>query len=756
MTQIPSHVASFERFSESSSIGVVLIGMLGLVGWFLDVEALKSWHPGLAAMKANAAFCFVLLGASLWLLQTRRPGRRSRVAARACALAAVLVAFLTLLEYGLTRDLGLDNLLFIESPTAFGFSPPGRMTIVAAMVILLGGLSLLSLPAKSGRGTKAQQYLAALAGVCALQSVFGYIYGSHEALGRTVASAAIALPAAMAATLFSAGLLCLRPADGPLAVFTSEGLGGKVGRRLLLPALAVPIALQMMTVVLQQRGFLDPESSDVVEAVMTVAAFAVGTWLITRVINRLDAQRLSREADLRVSEAKYRQFIEIANEGVTVLDQTNHLVVVNPRMAEMVGRTVEEMIGQTGAAFLDEGSRTRFARAMASQRLGISETIELDLLHADGHRVHVRGSAAPILDEHGQFQGSISMVQDITPLIHAADELRLSEEEFRQLFDEAPTGYHELDTDGRVARVNQTELAMLGYSAVEMLGRHVWEFVDQEGSSREAVLGKLAGTIPPAEHLERVYRRRDGTRITARIQDRLLRDSDGRITGIRSTLQDITELKRAEDELRASETRFRTMFNEAPMGIAVIDSLTGQIQAVNPMFARIAGRPMEELTHLDWETITHPDDVQNDLDQLARLNAGDISGFQMEKRYLHPDGHAVWISMTIAPLKTDDGAHPRHLCMIEDIATRKQHETERESVIAQLQKALAEVKTLRGFLPICASCKKIRDDTGYWNQIESYISTHSDARFSHGVCPECAQRLYPELQEDDDRTSSPA
>jgi len=75
----------------------------------------------------------------------------------------------------------------------------------------------------------------------------------------------------------------------------------------------------------------------------------------------------------------------------------------------------------------------------------------------------------------------------------------------------------------------------------------------------------------------------------------------------------------------------------------------------------------------------------------------------------------------------------------------KQADEEKSEIIAQLQKALAEVKTLSGFLPICASCKKIRDDKGYWNQIEAYISEHSKAKFSHGICPECSEKLYPEL-----------
>jgi hypothetical protein len=70
---------------------------------------------------------------------------------------------------------------------------------------------------------------------------------------------------------------------------------------------------------------------------------------------------------------------------------------------------------------------------------------------------------------------------------------------------------------------------------------------------------------------------------------------------------------------------------------------------------------------------------------------------------------------------------------------------EKDTVIKKLNTALEEIKTLKGILPICASCKKIRDDTGYWNQIESYIKEHSEAEFSHGLCPDCAEKLYPEF-----------
>jgi hypothetical protein len=101
-------------------------------------------------------------------------------------------------------------------------------------------------------------------------------------------------------------------------------------------------------------------------------------------------------------------------------------------------------------------------------------------------------------------------------------------------------------------------------------------------------------------------------------------------------------------------------------------------------------------------------------------------------------------------LRTDGIPYPIVRGMAYDITEQKRREKEREKLIDELQNALLEVKKLSGMLPICASCKKIRDDKGYWTQIEAYIREHSDAEFSHGICPECMKKLYPEFLDDVD------
>ncbi len=128
------------------------------------------------------------------------------------------------------------------------------------------------------------------------------------------------------------------------------------------------------------------------------------------------------------------------------------------------------------------------------------------------------------------------------------------------------------------------------------------------------------------------------------------------------------------NSMKQSEERFHTIFSEAPLGVAVIDSLTAHIYDANPAYAKIAGRSIEELRLLDWTQITHPDDIQQDLDNMARMNAGETDGFVMQKRYVQPDGTVRWINMTIASMQVEDKNKPRHLCMTEDITEKKQVE----------------------------------------------------------------------------------
>jgi len=139
----------------------------------------------------------------------------------------------------------------------------------------------------------------------------------------------------------------------------------------------------------------------------------------------------------------------------------------------------------------------------------------------------------------------------------AVEALREIEERFRQVYDEAPVGYHEIDGEGRIIRVNRRELEMLGYTEQELLGHPVWKFVVEEEMTRQVIMAKIAGDISFHETFERTYRRKDGKTLPVLIEDRVIRDKKGGITGIRSMIEDITERRRAEEALKKSEEQLR-------------------------------------------------------------------------------------------------------------------------------------------------------------------------------------------------------
>ncbi len=117
---------------------------------------------------------------------------------------------------------------------------------------------------------------------------------------------------------------------------------------------------------------------------------------------------------------------------------------------------------------------------------------------------------------------------------------------------------------------------------------------------------------------------------------------------------------------------------------------------------------------------------------------------RIEETLVHTRGETVWIETIKAPIYNDLGIVIGTTGIARDITARKRAQEEKEKLVAQLQRALAQVKRLSGLLPICSSCKKRRDDEAYWNQAEEYVREHSEADFSHSLCPECARKLFPE------------
>jgi len=168
----------------------------------------------------------------------------------------------------------------------------------------------------------------------------------------------------------------------------------------------------------------------------------------------------------------------------------------------------------------------------------------------------------------------------------------------------------------------------------------------------------------------------------------------------------------------------------------------GMITYVSPAVERITGfSPQEWLAHYS-KHYTENTVNMNGLAATEEMVRTGKAGPSYIVEVHHKNGKTVWLEINKQPYLAD-GKVAGFIGVARDITRRMSLEEEREDLIAELQEAVNRIKTLRGLLPICASCKKIRDDKGYWTQIEAYVSEHSEAEFSHGICPECAKKLYP-------------
>lgn len=182
-------------------------------------------------------------------------------------------------------------------------------------------------------------------------------------------------------------------------------------------------------------------------------------------------------------------------------------------------------------------------------------------------------------------------------------------------------------------------------------------------------------------------------------------------------------------------------FFEISIDMLCFLDFTGYFKRLNPAWERTLGFSTEELMSRPFIEFVHPDDRERTLEQNKRVRAGG-QALAFENRYRCKDGSYRWLRWNAAPDFTEHVIYS----VARDVTESKQADADRERLVAELQAALAEVRTLREFLPICSYCKKIRDDANYWHNVEAYISAHTQTRFSHSICPSCYDsEVQPQL-----------
>jgi PAS domain S-box-containing protein len=379
------------------------------------------------------------------------------------------------------------------------------------------------------------------------------------------------------------------------------------------------------------------------------------------------------------------QLLDRADQPFAILDLQGRFLWVNPAFESLTGYSATELKQMSVDEITSETSRATTSQALRRMlREGHSQGYEKEYRRKDGQIVPVVVVADLFRDQTESVCGYFGFVTDISDRVEAENALRASEERFRRLYDEAPFGYHEIDKEGTIQSVNRAECELLGYSRDELIGRPIFDLIAPEDRerARQAVAEKIRGErllVP----FERPYLTRDGRKLIVRIEERYARDDQGRITGLRSTVQDVTAARQTEAALVASERRMRALFEGIEDAVFVHDG-EGHILDANPAACRRLGYSRDEFLRLTTRDIDAPDTAVGFTDRLnQQLRTGHLS---FEGHHRTRDGRIVPVDINTSTIQLED--RTVILAVVRDITERKAlEETRRQFAEAQLRSA---------------------------------------------------------------------
>lgn len=323
-------------------------------------------------------------------------------------------------------------------------------------------------------------------------------------------------------------------------------------------------------------------------------------------------------------------------------------------------------------------------------RQGEPETRQWTYVHKDGTRRRVNLTVSAIFDRQGTLSGYLGIASDISELESTTRALQESENRFRGLVVNLPGVVYRCENDANwTMRYMSDEVSSLtGFPASDFIDNRVRSFSSVVHPDDLHITYQSVAAIERHEKFELTYRLKhvDGHSAWVREQGRGEYDANGDLLWVSGFIWDISDRKAAEDALRISERRFSGAFNTAPQGIAIVD-LDGRWMEVNDALCRMLGYSREELLQLDFQHITHPDDLAKDLALLQQLLEGVIADYQLEKRYVDKRGNVLWILLSVSLVRDALGVPLHFVSQIQDITDRFEAEKrlrEREEYLSTL------------------------------------------------------------------------
>lgn len=370
---------------------------------------------------------------------------------------------------------------------------------------------------------------------------------------------------------------------------------------------------------------------------------ATGVVLIFRDIS----DRKRAEDALRESEQKYRNIIETANEGIWISDINARITFVNKKMADMLGYSPGEIIGKSAFEFMDEEAREISKKNIERRLKGFTDSYQLKYIRKDGSTLWVTTNASPILNVKGKVTAFMGLYTDITAQKQALEKLEQSEENYRNIVETATEGIWIGNTNGITIYINKRMSEMLGYPPEEVIGKEWFDFMDEEAIavSRANIEQRKKGI---KNTYEQKYIRKDGTILWTLVSATPLRDKQGQVTSTMGMLADITERKKAEEELKKSEERFRSTLDHMMEGAQIV-GFDWRFIYINDVADEHNRRPKEELLGKRYMDIW-PGIESTPIFELIRDCMENRVFHAVENEFTFPDGNKGWFDLRIEPI----------------------------------------------------------------------------------------------------------
>ncbi len=297
-------------------------------------------------------------------------------------------------------------------------------------------------------------------------------------------------------------------------------------------------------------------------------------------------------------------------------------------------------------------------------------------LPAEIRTVAVKNIAAPVILIYPPATWLICrLLLDQETRIEAEKSLLKSEQRYRDLYDNSPDMLFSVDaSDSTIVGCNRTASSMTGYSHEELIGKPIFDLYHPDCHSHAKKGFEVFRREAEVYNVELIALKKDGTTMDVMLNARAVRDDQGAILYSRSSWRDISDRKVAERALRESEERYRAIFENAGVGIDLLD-LEGRIFSVNHALSNMLGYSVKELEAVEFAKLTHPDDIEISRKELRSLMEGEKDFYRIEKRYLRKDGGLIWVDLSASTIRDADGKHVGTVGVIVDITQKKNMET---------------------------------------------------------------------------------